>query len=408
MPSSPKKTRNYENDPKARLLLVFVALFALLGGVISSELTRIHYLTHTDPDYHSICAVNEGIDCQEVARSTYAVFGKLPVSIWALIGYLFVAAVASWGHNRRRLSPTWGTGLLCCATIGALGASTILAWISATKIASICLFCASLYVVNLILLGLVSALHFRLRIHPFRSFAADALAAASRPWPAAALAALFVGAAAVLMGLVPSYWIDRGFEDLPSLPTGVTPDGHPWWGARNPVIVIEEFSDYQCPYCRKAHKSARLQVAARSGEVRLVHRHLPLDDACHPQIEKPFHDRACDFSKAAVCAGTQGRFWDMNDALFAMQDFVPARDLDTAKLAEELGLDLETFETCLNSDEPEPLIQGDIREAIRRKIIGTPTFFLGSQAFPGGIPDEALDARIEKVLEIRQKSSSDS
>jgi uncharacterized membrane protein len=71
--------------PSSGLALVSAGL-CLVGIAVSAELTRVHVFVHTDPDYHSLCAMSEGINCETVAISPYSVFAGLPVSVWGLAG----------------------------------------------------------------------------------------------------------------------------------------------------------------------------------------------------------------------------------------------------------------------------------------------------------------------------------
>ena len=71
----------------------------------SISLARLHVNVHTDPDYQSYCAMSERVNCDTVALSDYAVFLGLPVSLWGLLGYVFMGALAVWGlrgHSRHR------------------------------------------------------------------------------------------------------------------------------------------------------------------------------------------------------------------------------------------------------------------------------------------------------------------
>ena len=70
-------------EPPRGLVIAFV-LLCLLGLGVSIELSRIHVFVHTDPSYHSVCAMSEGVNCETVAASPYSVFAGLPVAVWEL------------------------------------------------------------------------------------------------------------------------------------------------------------------------------------------------------------------------------------------------------------------------------------------------------------------------------------
>jgi len=374
----------------SRGLAVSIALLCLLGAGVSIELTRIHLFVHTDPSYHSVCAVSEGVNCETVAVSPYSVFLGLPVSVWGIIGYLAMGALAVWSSSGRRPHPAWPLGLLSMLAFFSAGASAVLAFVSATRIDSLCLFCMASYGINAALAALCIAALRRVSGRRRELLALDIRALASRPFLAAPLAVAGVLALALLQLLVPPYWRTPGWADLPALPSGTDDAGHHWIGARSPEVTLVEFSDYECPHCRAAHKAVRALAAKHPDAVRLVHRHLPLDMACHPALRRPFHARACHFAQAAECAGLQDRFWEMNDALFSIQETVKTGDVDPAELAVRLGLDSSEFRRCLESGATADRVAEDVRDALARKLRGTPSFVVGEELFVGRITEEQL------------------
>lgn len=132
-------------------------------------------------------------------------------------------------------------------------------------------------------------------------------------------------------------------------------------------IGIVEFSDYQCPYCRGFHQQLFPQLRQKyvdTGVVQFIHKDLPLTT---------IHAQAMPAALAAVCAGEQGRFWNMYNALFESS-------LDPALyggLARQLGLDVAKFSACLKNPASGRTILRDVSEARRLGINGTPSFLIG-------------------------------
>jgi len=369
-------------------------LLCTLGVAVSAELARIHVFVHTDPSYHSVCAMSEGVNCETVALSPHAVFLGLPVAVWGIVGYLVMGAAALSGIGRRRRHSSWPWGLLLALACFSVAASAILAFISATQIASWCLFCMCSYAINAGLLVVAIVARRQARTRAIQLVILDAKALIRRPQ-------LGVGAAVVtlvvLLGIelfVPHYWKTPGWDELPRLHAGIDDNGHNWIGAQNPRVTVVEFSDYECPHCRKAHKEARLLAAKFPDQVRLVHRHLPLDRACHPGLRMPFHLHACRFAEAAECAGEQGRFWEMNDALFSTQDKVKAKNLDPMELAVRIGVHRSQFKQCMDSHATAPRIASDVQESMTRKLSGTPSFIIGDEILPGWVSESDLVSRL--------------
>jgi uncharacterized membrane protein/predicted DsbA family dithiol-disulfide isomerase len=382
---------------RAGLALMGAILVLALAGVATSvELTRIHYLTHTDPSFHSVCAVNETVNCETVAQSPYSVFLGLPISIWGLAAFLAFAVLAGWGLTRRRLHAGWPAGLLFAAAVVAAGVSGLMGWISYVRIDALCLFCVTLYGLSAVLLPVTGSLLRVRRSGPLRALGADLGGLVRRPVLLLALLALAVAALGVPRLLIRPWWHHPGWTDLAELPHGVDEEGRHWIGAPHPLVTVVEFSDYECPYCRQAHRNMRALAAKFPDEVRLVHRHAPLDRACNEDVKRAFHERACEFARAAECAAEQGLFWKMNDALFSVQETVRARDVDIGLLAVQVGIDRSRFDLCLGSDAPRRRLRADLEASRKAGVRGTPTFLIGRQQYPGGFTEEILVRHLER------------
>jgi protein-disulfide isomerase len=137
-------------------------------------------------------------------------------------------------------------------------------------------------------------------------------------------------------------------------------------GAR---LTIVEFSDFQCPYCGRYVQQTFGQIDRdylQTGKLRYVVRNMPLER---------IHPDAFRAAEAAECAGTQGKYWEMHDHLFAHQDALSADDLK--KYAAEVKLDMPAFEQCLASGALADKIRKDMDDAQEAGITGTPTFLFG-------------------------------
>ncbi len=397
--TSSEQEKVTHNPIRGRALIVVILLLALAGLGVSVELTRIHYFTHTDPSYHSVCAVNAKINCESVAMSPFSVFAGLPISIWGLLAYTVFVALALWGLISRRLHGLWPRGIMFAMFTAAFLASATLAWVSFFLITSMCLFCMALYGINTALFVIGSILVKISRVNPFGALIADLKALFSRPVVLVPLAALGGGALLGAQLLIPPYWQHIGWQELPDLPTGVNEDGVHWIGAKEPLVTVTEFTDYECPFCRRAHRNARGMAAKFPDTVRLMHQHVPLDKACNPDVKRVFHKRACEFSKAAECAAEQDKFWEMNDALFSIQDSVRASDVNVDHLAARIGLDMTVFERCMGFERVMRVIRRDMKEAKKRKVRGTPTFFVDSQPYQGGFTEKVLQRTVQAAKE---------
>ncbi|MBN2524768.1 MAG: thioredoxin domain-containing protein [Deltaproteobacteria bacterium] len=377
----------------AQKIQVAIVLVSLLGLAVAIELTHIHYESHTNPDFNSICAINEALNCETVARSPWSVFAGLPISVWGMLAYTLFGILGFHALLKKKVL----AGFYLVSSLGALVTSGLLAYISTFLIKSLCLFCTTLYVVNsaLFILGIV--LVRTSRYSPIRAIWADIQFVASRLQFYIPFSVLFALAVVLTYVLVPAYWKTSSYDSLPSMASGVTKEGHYWIGAKNPKVTIEEFSDYECPFCRRAHYNARMMVARHRDDVRLVHRHMPVDNKCNEYMDTAFHERACEFAYFVECAGEQGKFWQMNDALFGLQETTNARNVDLEELAETLLLNLEKMSECVKSAKTVQKIAADIDEGNQRQLPGTPTYFVGAQPYPGSVPERTLLKYIERA-----------
>ena len=183
----------------------------------------------------------------------------------------------------------------------------------------------------------------------------------------------------------PPRTVTVGLGDSPSL------------GQTTAPVVLVEFTDFQCPYCKRAHDGVLAGLKKKyvdAGKLRLVSRNLPL----------PFHPNAEPAALAALCAGEQGQFWAMRDRLFENTEALSRQDF--LKAAEALKLDTQAFTACLDAKRPAPQIASDKQDAAAAGITGTPTFVIGRAAgdkvtgllMIGAKSSAVFEAEIEKLL----------
>ena len=143
-------------------------------------------------------------------------------------------------------------------------------------------------------------------------------------------------------------------------------------GAKNPDIILVEFSDYECPFCAKAHLNVQKAYNKYKHRMKMYHRHFPLDQACNRLLNRPYHPNACNAAKAAVCAAKMGKFWKMDHLLFMNKGQHTGAGL--MKLVANAGLDAGKFKQCMKSPETLKVVKRDIEVALALKARGTPTF----------------------------------
>jgi protein-disulfide isomerase len=171
--------------------------------------------------------------------------------------------------------------------------------------------------------------------------------------------------------------------DAKGIEVGFTEDGHAYRGSLAAPVVIQEFSDFQCPYCARFFDSTlpaldENQIA--TGNARLVYYDFPLSNI-HPQ--------ATAAAVATRCAGEQGAaaYWAMHDAIFQSTAWHGAEAREQFLIyAGEIGLDRESFADCQESSRYRDEIQADLDYGLSNGINSTPSFLINGQPLVGAQP----------------------
>jgi len=167
-------------------------------------------------------------------------------------------------------------------------------------------------------------------------------------------------------------------------------------GADAPVVVVE-FTDYQCPFCRRFHDATWPDLKKKyvdTGKVRFLVRDLPLN----------FHEQALPAAIAARCAARQGKFWPVYESLSAKQDSLSEAVI--TKAITDAGVDVATLTTCRKDASIKEGIDLDIAEAERIGVTGTPGFLIAQKKngklegtlLLGAQPIAVFSSRIDALL----------
>jgi len=176
-------------------------------------------------------------------------------------------------------------------------------------------------------------------------------------------------------------------------PSGDLTDDDASLGPVDAPITIVEFSDYECPFCKKFRdETLNLLLRNYEGQIRFVYRDFPLTS---------IHPRAQIAAEVAQCAGDQGQYWPMHDVLFADQDGwrSAANPFERfAQYASQLGLEIEPFLNCLKSGKFSEEVQSDLEAGIALGITGTPTFIINGKKVSGALPYAMFQSLLEREL----------
>jgi protein-disulfide isomerase len=155
----------------------------------------------------------------------------------------------------------------------------------------------------------------------------------------------------------------------PSGPVRASVADAPFLGRTDAPVTVIEFSDYECPFCQRFFATTLPAIKREyvdAGKVRYVFRDYPLDQ---------LHPRARKAAEAAHCAGEQGQYWEMHDALFRSPAALALPQL--VEHARSIGLDGAKFDECLASGRHAARIERGLTDGAAAGVRGTPGFVIG-------------------------------
>ncbi len=164
-------------------------------------------------------------------------------------------------------------------------------------------------------------------------------------------------------------------------------------------IVLIEYSDLECPFCKRFHPTAQQVVDAYKNDVAWVYRHFPLDQL-HSKARKEAEATECAYK----LAGNDG-FWKLTDKIFEVTPTNNGLDLATLPdLAAGVGLNKQAFQTCLDSGERATHVEEDYQSGVKAGVTGTPGNILldtktgKTRVLPGAVPFDMIKQAIDEML----------
>jgi protein-disulfide isomerase len=162
-------------------------------------------------------------------------------------------------------------------------------------------------------------------------------------------------------------------------------------GRPDAPLTLSVFEDFQCPFCLRytaLDEPTLIEEYVKTGKLKIEFRHFPILGV-----------ESARAHRAAVCAAEQGKFWQYHHALFlslaedgrTQHNVGVYSDSNLRKRAEEVGLDLATYDICIQSEESLAVIQGDQSLATSYGIRSTPSFLINGTSIGQGAPG-SLDA----------------
>jgi len=164
-------------------------------------------------------------------------------------------------------------------------------------------------------------------------------------------------------------------------------------GGSNAKVVIQEFSDFQCPFCKRVEPTVQAIEKEYGNKIKIVWRHMPL----------PFHKNAPQAAEAAQEAFAQkgsAAFWTFHDKVFNAEGADEARTdrANLEKIAQEMGLDMDKFKAAIDNNKHKAKIDADAEAGNKAGINGTPAFVINGYYISGAQPESAFKKLINRAL----------
>lgn len=188
------------------------------------------------------------------------------------------------------------------------------------------------------------------------------------------------------------------WKDLPQKKIKVSAGDGVWGNPSSPIQIVE-FSDFECPFCRKAAFTLHTVLKLYKNRVFFVFKNFPLDSTCNPNLPYQLHAHACKLARLAACAQMKGKFWDYHDATFLNltdEDIREGFDHISEVLAPVFSS--QDISNCLSDSKTQKQVAEDISLATDMKIKATPSVFINGKLITIPISVESL----EKLISLEE------
>jgi protein-disulfide isomerase/uncharacterized membrane protein len=384
-----------------KLFIIEIILF-IAGALIATHLVVNHYSIINGEAFDSFCKIGKFFDCNLVNGSRFSEIVGIPIATFGLTYYIFAIVLvyfaASSVHTRRDAML-----LLVAGATASVAMSIVMAAITIFKLRTACLMCMGLYAVNLTTFAFAAWLWKAAEFHlgylgEWKNINRNRVLSYLITG-----VVLFVATQTLTMQLrkpIP-FDTDAFLSEFRSAPVlNVEPGSAPHLEKIAPSpdrvpLQIVEFADYQCPACGVAAKLMHRLLQIYGDKIDVVFKNYPLDQSCNKNIPFPMHQYACFATKAAICAGKQGKFNSFHETLFSHQQELNPDNIIT--WAEQLGLERVAFNACLISEDTAAYLQKDIEAAQALGLNSTPTFYVSGKKIEGAIAEPKLRAILKEL-----------
>ncbi len=378
----------------SNLKRITLIILALIGLATSVKLSMIYMDANFNPyALPSFCSINNFIDCDSVAKTTFSQFLGVPLAFWGLCLYLFVLFlcfvdklqnIKFLGFLKVFKNPrSYIYSIALVSFVISMG----LAFISLFKIEKICLLCVFTYLLDLII-ALVARSWGEGIIYDIKTSIEDFVEGIKIKKYAisliciAILGSLFLTYTSLSYVLTPQVKFKKSVDYYANLKTNPYKTSGNLLGEENARIIVQEYIDYNCPACYMQNIMLHRAAAELRG-VRIEQHNLPLDKECNKHVMNQVHEHSCMLARYSIAARNQDKFWEMNELLF---ESTPKSEDEVLKLARTHKFDIPQLYEDANSNETKQKLSDEIEKSVQENIIGTPTIIINMSKYTGLVP----------------------
>lgn len=175
----------------------------------------------------------------------------------------------------------------------------------------------------------------------------------------------------------------------PAVSAEVVSSDDPSLGNPQAAVVLVEFGDFECPFCKQAAPVIRTLMAEYQDRVFFIYRDFPLVSV---------HPVAIAAAEASMCLWEQGKdiFWSFHDRAFQNQALLSESMME--QWATQAGADTPSFQRCVSDRRFQEEVELDLAAGINAGVRGTPTFFLNGRKIEGVLPLDTWRALLERAI----------
>ncbi len=402
------------------IIIGFLGVFASLYALI------LHIQNLMKPGHGALCDINAAINCSSVIGSSYGELAAIPLGSYG-IAYFIILICAAILPKISYITPKQHAILeFILGFIGFISV-IVLFYISHSILKTICPTCSVIHILVTIYFVLKIIVLFKRRKLPKSpSQNSDYLIRFISICICLGLPPLAAGLIAPIVidnffrpHNVTAEILNKASEKIPSNPTlqaakaklinfnktNYVGDGEDFRrGSDNAKIVVQMFSDFGCPHCKKANDAVeQAQDIIGQDKVLFVYRFFPLSNKCNPYVPSAgWYPYSCSLPQASRCAGAQGKFWEFKEWGFLGQDWTDekrAQSFSTEGMQEEaknLGLNMNEFSQCIANGIELNKIKEDADLANKLKIKGTPFILINGEEYTGEHTTDAFTKAFQR------------